>query len=77
MERPYLGMMCFTIASLRFLACVVLASGAFKEPTFASFAVKYEGLLTTVLVWSACVDVIIAVILCYFLMDQRDNSFGR
>jgi hypothetical protein len=69
--------MCFSLASLRFLACVVLTAGAFKEPTFESFAIIYAWLLTTVLVSSACVDVIIAVILCYFLMDQRDNSFGR
>jgi hypothetical protein len=57
MERPYLGIMCFSLASLRFLACVVLTAGAFKEPTFESFAIIYAWLLTTVLVSSACVDV--------------------
>jgi cytochrome c oxidase subunit IV len=77
MERPYLGIACTSLAIVRFILCVALAIGAFRESTFDKLAVQYAWLMDTVLILSACVDVIIAVSLCYFLLNRRDTQLGR
>jgi hypothetical protein len=77
MKHSFIGLLCVALSTARFTACLVLTAGAFREPSFLLFAERYAWLLTTVLVSSASVDVIIAVALCYFLLVQRDNSFGR
>jgi hypothetical protein len=77
MARPYLGIACTILSVVRFVLCVALAIGAFKESTFTKLAVDYAWLMATVLILSASVDVIIAISLCYFLLDRRDTQLGR
>ena len=77
MDRAFLGVICAGLSSARFIACVVLAVGAFRESTFVRLAVDYAWLMTTVLVGSAAVDVIIATSLCYLLLNRRDAGMGR
>ena len=77
MDRSILGVICFALSSARFIACIYLAVGAFREPTFRSLTHHYGWLMTAVLVGSASVDVIIAASLCYSLIHRRDHNLRR
>jgi hypothetical protein len=75
MNHSSIGVFCWFLSFSRFVGSIVAGAQAFKSPSIMQFAVDWRWLLTTVLVTSACVDVIIAMALCYFLLKHRDNTF--
>jgi hypothetical protein len=50
---------------------------ALKEATLQQFSTNWEGLITTLLVVGAAVDVTIATAMCYFLKQQREMALSR
>jgi hypothetical protein len=77
MNRSYVGVFCWILSLARFVGSIIAGAQAFKSSSLAQFTVEWRWLLTTVLVTSACVDVIIAVALCFFLLQHRDNTLDR
>jgi hypothetical protein len=77
MNRSYIGVICWILSFSRFVGSIVAGAQAFESQSLVHFAHQWRWLLTTVLVISACVDVIIAISLCYFLLQHRDKTFDR
>jgi hypothetical protein len=77
LNRSYIGVFCWVLSFSRFVGSVIASVQAFESPSIMQFAISWKWLLTTVLVMSALVDVIIAIALCYFLLQHRDNTFDQ
>jgi len=76
-HKPYLAILCWTMTFLRFSSTLCLA--VFLSSTKPSIRVQLlcQWILTTSLVLEACVDLLIAVSLCYFLVKTRHHSVHK
>lgn len=73
-KKPYIAIICLTLASLRVLGYIVTVSIAILDPAFAP-----NFFLSLRIVWidSILVDVIITGSLCYYLAKGRQRSTSR
>jgi len=76
-ESKFLPIICYVMASLRFIGSILLAVEAYQMVTLKEYQDKWEWLITFVLVDGACVDVIIASSLCYNLISHRSSVTVR
>lgn len=77
LKNRTIGLLCCTLAILRFVGSILASVEAITSPTLAQFSDKWSPLITTLLVIGACVDVMIAGTMCYALRKQRDGAFTK
>lgn len=70
-DKKLIPVICFIMASLRFVGSILLAAEAYKMVTLFKYEDQWEWLITFILVDGACVDVMVAFSLCYNLIEHR------
>jgi hypothetical protein len=70
-QSKVIPIICFIMASLRFIGSILLAAEAYRMVDVFKYEDQWKWLITFILVDGACVDVMVAFSLCYNLIDHR------
>ncbi|CAA7271867.1 unnamed protein product [Cyclocybe aegerita] len=74
--RVLIPLICWTLSLVRFAMSLVTGIKAYRLTTIWEFTAEWKWLMTTLLCIGAAVDILVAVSLCYYLREKRDQS-GR
>ncbi|KAF8167294.1 hypothetical protein B0H34DRAFT_9929 [Crassisporium funariophilum] len=73
----YVGLLCATAAVARAVMSIYVGIQGIFSPSMAAHRATYQGLVTTLLVMGATIDVIIAVSMMSFLIRRRGKALTR
>ena len=71
------GVLCFVVALVRWVGSIILAVNASKQSNLEEGRAKWSRLSTSILIVGACIDIIIAASMMYWLVQQRKRVFAR
>ncbi|KAJ3507834.1 hypothetical protein NLJ89_g6083 [Agrocybe chaxingu] len=73
----YIGIFCIALSSLRFVGSVCLSYRAITSKSVQDYRKNNSWLVTILLSVGACIDVIIAASMLYYLSKKRSQAFER
>jgi len=76
-DKPYLAILCWTLIFFRLLSSLFLAVVSFTTKKVTLFEARWKWVVTAGLIDEACVDLLTALSLCYFLMKSRRHSVHK
>ncbi|KAF9231828.1 hypothetical protein BU15DRAFT_55691 [Melanogaster broomeanus] len=73
-KRLYIPVFCWFMSALRFAGSFYITVGALRAHNLSEFIRSNDWLLATIFLGGACLDIIIAVSMCYYL--KREKAFA-
>ncbi|KAF9231826.1 hypothetical protein BU15DRAFT_81938 [Melanogaster broomeanus] len=76
-KKLYIPVFCWFMSALRFAGCSYIAVGTSRAQDLSEFLQSNDWILVPILIGGACLDIIIAASMCYYLKRQKAFAFTR
>ncbi|KAF9232526.1 hypothetical protein BU15DRAFT_81152 [Melanogaster broomeanus] len=76
-KRLYIPVFCWSMSTLRFAGSVYITAGALRAQNSSEFLRDSDWLLASILIGGACLDIIIAASMCYYLKREKVFALTR
>ncbi|KAF9231832.1 hypothetical protein BU15DRAFT_81941 [Melanogaster broomeanus] len=76
-KKLYIPVFCWSMSTLRFAGTLYITVGALRTQRLSKFLRRCGWLLAAILIGGACLDIIIAASMCYYLKREKVFAFTR